>query len=113
MDGKKLFANTIWGIGTAVTAVLCAIVLLRVDIVLNPDAMLPMQLWEQATKWLAVGFLPMLIACIGAYRVNGIKNRKHVKRDSLLVFLPGILCFLSLVFWIGTWMLGMLNMGNR
>lgn len=113
MNWEKFFANMIWGIGAAITAVLSILILLRVDIVLNPDAMLPTRLWEQATQWLAMGFLPMLIACIGAYEVNEIKSRKHAKRNFFLVFLPGLICFLGFAFWAGVWLTGMLNTAGR
>lgn len=109
MSIEKLLVNILYAVGAAITAVLSVIILLRIDVVLNPDAMLPMQLWESATVWLAVGFFPMLIACIGAYEVNDIRLKSHAKRNTLLIFLPGILCFccfaviVGLLIWGAAW----------
>lgn len=101
MSIEKLLVNIVYAVGAAITAVLCVIVVLRVDIVLNPDAMLPMQLWESAAAWLAVGFIPMLLACVGVYKVNDIRLKSHAKRNTLLIFLPGAVCFCSFAFIAG------------
>lgn len=101
MSVEKLLVNILYATGAAVTAVLSIIILLRVDIVLNPDTMLPMQLWESAAVWLAVGFFPMLLACTGAYEVNDIRLKSHAKRNALLIFLPGIICFCCFAYIAG------------
>lgn len=114
MNFEKLFTNILWGTGALITAVLSVIIVLRVDIILNPNAMLPMQLWESAVTWLAVGFLPMLIVCIGAYETNNIRLKNHAKRNTLLIFLPGMICFCCFSFIVGLLIWGVIsgNMGK-
>lgn len=106
MRTEKLLVNILYVAGAGLTAVLSIIIALRIDVVLNPEAMLPMQLWESAFVWLAVGFFPMLLACIGAYEVNDIGISSHAKRNTLLIFLPGIICFCCFAFVLGCLILG-------
>lgn len=108
MKIKRIVANTLYGIGTLGTIVLSVIVLLRVDIVLHPEAMLPMQLWESAYFGLAIGFFPMLFVCMWAHEENNIRLKAHAKRNAILLFLPGVLCFCCFASLAGTMLIGFL-----
>ncbi len=65
--------------------------------VLFPEAMLPMELRELASAWLAIGFLPMVMVSRQLYQ--------SVRRK--IVFLPSAVCLLALLFWVGVWTVGM------
>ncbi len=97
----KIFANILYGIGTLTTAVLGVIALLRVDVVLHPEAMLPMQLWESAYFGLCIGFFLMLPVCMWAYEANDIRLKPHAGRNAFLLFLPGIVCFGCFISLVG------------
>ena len=80
----------IYSLGAAVTAILTLIFLSRAEFVPFPDAMLPMQIWELASIWLALGFLPMTAAAILFYR---LKRRR-------IIFVPAAVCAGFLIFWL-------------
>ena len=67
--------------------------------VLFPDAMLPMELRELASAWLAIGFLPMALVSKQLYQT--------VRRK--IVFFPAGVCLLALLFWVGVWTAGLLS----
>ena len=71
--------------------------------VLFPEAMLPMELRELASAWLAIGFLPMLLSSMQFY--------KTVRRRA--VFLPAGICLIALLFWVGVWTVGMVRTLGR
>lgn len=101
----KIISGTVYGIGTCITLVLSIIYLSRSDVVINPDAMLPSQLYEDAFILLAFGALPMIIVCYAVYKIYGIKHRNY----KILVFIPGIICVSCAVFVIGVLLFGMFN----
>lgn len=107
---RKIFAAVFYSAGAAIVCLLAAAAILRPHAVLFPDAMLPAQLYELVSVWLACGFLPMLIASALFYRVYGISQGGHRIRSAVLLWLPAGLCLLCLLFWAGVWGLGMVNM---
>lgn len=94
---ERLVFTAIYAGGTAAVAVLVLLTAIGAGYVLFPEAMLPMELRELASAWLAIGFLPMLFACIQFYKV--------VRRRA--VFLPAGVCLLALLVWVGVWTAGM------
>ena len=113
----KLFIALLYGIGTVTVAVLLIVFLSHSGTIPFPDAMLPSRLWELSSMWLADGFIPMLLASIGFYRVfhisgsskeaesniqEGTEKNKR-RRSTVLVFLPAAVCFCFLAFWILVW----------
>lgn len=103
---EKLLVNILYVIGTMIVVVLSVIFLLHINFVPFPEAMLPAQLWELAVNWLAMGCIPMLIACVGMYTVNDVHTSAHAGRNTVLIFLPGMVCLCSLLFVAGTWICG-------
>ncbi len=103
----KILAAAVYGIGAAITLILCILFLSHSEAILFPEAMLPSQAWELASGWLALGFVPMLLASLAFYSVCGIRETKHRLRNSLLTFLPAAVCGGFLLFWAGTWCAGM------
>lgn len=85
--------------GTAVVALLVLLIIIGSGRVLFPEAMLPMELRELASAWLAIGFLPMLAVSTHFHRL--------VRRRA--VFLPAGVCLLAVLFWVGVWTAGMLR----
>lgn len=77
--------KTIYILGAAIVAILTLIFFAQVKIILFPAAMLPMEFWELAQLWLAVGFLPMSIATI-------LFRRKTARRGKIFL-VPAIICF--------------------
>lgn len=105
----KIILGIIYSIGTCIKLTLSAIFLSRSDIVINPDAMLPIQLYEEAFMLLAFGTTPMVISCYIVYKIFDIKNSYHYKRNWVLIFTPGIICASCMVFLIGLLFMGMIN----
>lgn len=93
--------NAVWtaayGAGTLVVLILLVLTAAGPNFVLFPDAMLPVELRELALAWMAIGFLPMLMASSRFYQI--------VRRKA--VFLPAAACLIALLFWIGAWTVGM------
>lgn len=105
----KIVFGIIYCIGAFITLTLSIIFLSHSDIVMNPDAMLPFQLHEQAFMLLALGAIPMIISCYIVYQIFDIKNSYHYKRNGLLIFIPGIICVSCTIFIIGLLFIGMIN----
>ena len=104
----KVLAALVYGLGSVITIVLLVILLLRVNTVYNPDAMLPMLAHEAASTLLAFGFLPMVGACFLFCHVFNVFKSTHKIRNSILVFLPSFICFGNALFWFGLFVLSML-----
>jgi len=92
---ERIAFTAIYAGGTAAVAVL--VTAIGAGHILFPEAMLPMELREMASAWLAIVFLPMLFACIQFYKV--VRRR--------VVFLPAGVCLLALLSWVGVWTAGM------
>ncbi|NLU51772.1 MAG: hypothetical protein GXX10_02760 [Clostridiaceae bacterium] len=97
----RIISNVVYGIGVAMVATLVFVALFGSNQVTNPDAMIPYTWKELAFMWLAIGTLPMLLACMAVYRYNEIKNSTNKKRNFLLIFLPGFICGACAMFIIG------------
>ena len=89
--------------GTAAVVLLVLLTALGAGRVLFPDAMLPMELRELASAWLAIGSLPMSLVTVQIY--------KEVRRK--LVFFPAVVCLTALLFWAGVWTAGMFRTPGR
>ena len=64
----------------------------------NPDAMLPIEVWDKAGMTLTIGFIPLLIANIFAFLY--ILKDKIKKPLRLLFFIPSLIClFLVISYW--------------
>lgn len=103
----KIAFSIIYIVGATITLILSIIFLLRCKMVLNPEAMLPMQLYEQAFIGLSVGAIPMLAVCYAVYHNYDIRNSIHVKRNGILIFIPGIICSCCAVVGVGIIVIGM------
>ena len=94
---KETVFTAIYMAGALAVAVLLLLAAAGPGYVPFPDAMLPMDLRELASAWLAIGFLPMLLASMQFYKMAQQKA----------VFLPVGVCLLALLVWIGAWTAGM------
>ena len=90
----------VYVIGTLITFILLIIVLLKINIVPFPDAMLPMELYELAFNWLAIGALPMLITTILFCKYYRGLNQTHKKKKIILESIPAIICCVPFFYWI-------------
>ena len=97
----KPIANTIYAVGTLITLALSGVAVFGPTEFINPDVMLPMTRRNQAFVALAVGSVPMLLACLAVYRHNNIKASANKKRNLILIFLPGFICASCALFIIG------------
>lgn len=91
---KATLVTVVYGIGAAAVLILLILVLSRSAVVLNPDAMLPMELHELASIWLALGSIPMLVFSTLLYDSS---KRKH---GAVLLFLPSAVCLAFDLYWI-------------
>lgn len=105
----KIIWGVIYSIGTCITLLLSIISLSRSDIIINPNTMIPFQLYEQTFILLAFGAIPMVIACYMVYKVYEIKNSHNYKRNSMMIFVPGIICVSCAIFMFGLLFAGMIN----
>jgi hypothetical protein len=105
----KMVATIIYIIGTLITFILFVVYLSHTKIVLNPNAMIPMYLYEEAFIWLAFGVIPMALACYAVYRSYGICECFNAKRNTFLIFIPSMICGCCAVFIIGIIVFGMFN----
>jgi len=93
---KQAAVTAAYGVGTLAVAVLLFLTAAGPRCVLYPEAMLPMDLRELASAWLAIGFLPVLMASAALY--------KRVRRK--MVYLPTVVCLISLLYWFMVWTVG-------
>ena len=96
----KITIASIYGIGTLSTLILLLIIVLKIDIVPFPDSMLPMRLYEVASIWLAIASIPMLMINILFYISYKNLKTSHKKRNTILIYTPTIICFVTLFYWI-------------
>ncbi|MDR2734379.1 MAG: hypothetical protein LBC99_07020 [Spirochaetota bacterium] len=101
MRWLKILTNIIYAIGVFHVLCFVGIFLFAPDEPANPDAMLPLTWSENAVMWLAVGSIPMLLACIAAFYCNRIQESEHTKRNAILIFLPGFICLLCALIVLG------------
>ena len=107
---RKKLITVIYGLGVAIVLILLACIVSRSNIVIFPNAMLPMELYELASTWLSWGFFPMLIFSILFYKVHDISKSNHKIRNAVLTYLPATVCLICVLFWVCVWGIGMANM---
>lgn len=110
MSARKIGIILLYFVGVLITLILTATVISKSEYVLNQNAMLPTQLWEQATVWLALGTLPMSIASLLFYKTIFTEKPLHHKRKMILICTPAIICTGFLLYWLGIWIIGFLNL---
>ncbi|RDY22485.1 hypothetical protein CHF27_013215 [Romboutsia maritimum] len=106
---SKMIVGIIYSIGTCITLFLSIIFLSHSDIIINPDAMIPFKLYEEAFMLLGFGAIPMVISCYVVYKVYEVKNSYHPKRNRIIIFVPGIICVSCATFMFGVLFVGMIN----
>lgn len=106
----KNLITAIYALGVIIVVILLALIMSRSHIVLFPDAMLPMELHELSSTWLAFGFIPMIIFSILFYEIHEISESNHKIRNAVLVYLPAAVCLISVLFWMCIWGIGIINM---
>ena len=97
---KRTALAALYAGGCAAVALLVLLTAVGAGRVLFPKAMLPMELRELASAWLAIGFLPMALVSGQFYQT--------VRRK--IVFFPAGGCLLALLCWGGGWTVGMVSM---
>ena len=105
----KIIGGAIYFIGTCITLILSIVFLSGLDIIINPEAMIPVQLNEQAFELLALGAIPMLIACYMVYKVYEIKKSYHHKIKTIIIFMPGVICVSCAIVIFAILLIGMIN----
>lgn len=100
MEKKRLLSVAVYVVGAFAVTILTIIRMVKYDIVLFPDAMLPMELYELASVWLAWGFVPMTAASVIFYRVFHIAQGRNKMLSTLAVFLPAAVCGGFLLQWV-------------
>ena len=105
---KRTIANTIYGIGVTIVIVLGLTALFGSREIVFPQAMIPYTWREEAFVLLVWGSVPMLLACMAAYRFNVVAESAHKRRNFVLMFLPGFICAACTLFVIGAILLNVL-----
>lgn len=106
----KITANIIYAVGAIIALVLVCVFLFGSSEPLNPEAMIAFSWKEQAFIGLAIGSIPMFLACMAVYRFNNVKESPNKKRTFCLVFLPGFVCGACALFIVGILATGYVNM---
>ena len=88
-------------IGIAIFVALAGFALFGENLVPFPDAMVPWSMRDYAFVGLAIGSIPMLLACMALYKFNNIKSKKHKKILFPIIFLPCFICTACALFLIG------------
>lgn len=88
----KNISNIIYLIGVAITLTLVIVFFFGSDEAVYPNNMMPYSWKETAFICLALGSIPMLLACMAVYKFNEIKNNIHKKRNCILIFFPCFIC---------------------
>lgn len=94
---KQIAFAALYVAGCAVVLLLLLLTVIGAGRVPFPDAMLPMELRELASAWLAIGFLPMALVSLQIYRTA----RRRI------VLIPAGVCLLAVLFWVGVWTVGL------
>lgn len=105
----KIISDAIYSIGVIIVLLLIALAVFGSNEYRDPTAMIPLTWKQLAIIWLAFGAIPMLLACIAVYKFNDIKISLHKKRNFFLVFLPGFICSGCILYWIGSFVISVLE----
>lgn len=107
---QKTIITMIYGIGVIIVLILLGCMFSSPHIILNPDSMLPMELHELSSIWLALGFVPMIVITILFYKVHQISQNYHKIINSIIVYIPSVICLLCFIYWICIWLIGIITM---
>ncbi len=105
----RLISDTVYAIGAIIALILGAVSLLGSNEAVFPMAMIPFTYKELAFIWLALGAVPMLLACMAVYKFHDLKNNTHKKRYFAVIFLPGLICSACALVVIGIILGGYIN----
>lgn len=103
---KQAISAALYGFGATIVAILLLLTAIGAYSVPFPTAMLPLNLRELASAWLAIGFLPMSIASVQMSRFC----RPRSRGKKLLLYLPAAVCLGALLSWIIAWTVGLILM---
>jgi hypothetical protein len=96
----KIISNTIYGIGVAFVIACVAGVFFGKGVIPHPESLFRITLQDIAALCLAIGSIPMILACMAVYKFNCIKTTPKKKRNFILIFLPGFICAASVLIFI-------------
>ena len=109
----KIIITANYCLGVVFVAALVVLLFVGQGKVPAPDAMIPYTVSEGATVMLAIGALPMTVVSVLMLKTHEITKKPHKVRRALLIFIPDMICAASVLFWLGVWFVGMVNMiGN-
>ncbi len=106
---KRKIINSIYGVAVAAVAVLSGIVIFgrNIGVDYETETMLNYSLGDRAFFLLMAAAIPLLFFGMAVCRVNDIRNSKHPKLYSALIYLPAVVCMGCIVFTVGTVVIGM------
>jgi hypothetical protein len=105
----KIISNAIYTVGVVIVLCLGTINIFGSNEPINSSAMIPFTWKEQAFIWLALGTVPMILACMAVYKFNAMRSSIHKNRNFIFIFLPGFICSACALFLIGVIIVGMIN----
>ncbi|WP_207753455.1 hypothetical protein [Sporosalibacterium faouarense] len=89
----KIISNVIYTAGIITVLYLGVICLFGSNEVVDSTAMIPFTWKERAFIWIALGTVPMNIACIAVYKFNSIANSAQKKAEFYSRISSGIYFF--------------------
>ena len=97
----KIVSNLAYSIGVVIFVTLVLLYIFGAKYVPFPNNMLPLSLREIAFEYAALGAIPMIAACIAVYCFNDVKKSSHKKRNTVIIFFPGVVCGICFLFITG------------
>ena len=107
--GFRILVNSVYAVGAI--CVLILVVLLFWGEVFIPFDYETQMVSVNISAWLLLffGTIPMVIACVAVYFMNNLKNGGHKIISFILVFLPGLICFIAGASLLVVWLLPVLG----
>ena len=99
----KILFNIAYVIGAA--CVLVLLVFLFFGTLIIPFDYEKQMVSVNLSAWLIIlfGTLPMNLVCFAVYYMNELDKSSHKKRNFILVFIPGCICFIASMVLIIPW----------
>jgi len=97
----RVTSNAIYIIGVAVLLTLLTFYIIGANMVPYPEAMIPWSMRDIAFMGLAIGAIPMGIACVAVYHFNRLRQSPKKTFKTILLFAPGVVCGICLLVAAG------------
>ena len=106
---KRKIINSIYGVAVAAMLVLIGMVICGQEAFVSYEDAFYVSLADRAFFVLMAATIPMICLGIAVCNCNDIKNSKHPKLYTFLIYIPGIICVGCILFAVGIVIYGMVS----